>query len=1029
MAAAVLSPALAVALRLAIEDGVKHTVLLKRPDIVADAILCRLPKNDPTEATVSGLLSLAESVTKFDQPRWTVPAEFMHVISPLLARDAFASDLAFDFDGILLVAESASSAPDSRGAPAPNVKANLKNSACARLCAPGWLTCAPEGAISKGALTMLMIPRDSRAAFESWLRSSLVDARMESDIASRLKPVWCAGLNIANIISSGFCGGPAADRKKKQKKKKTRAQDSARDTISLKKQTKKGRTGKKKKGGGRCKKAGGRGRGGKNKKKKNGIFDESDEEEEEEAGDRLPAAMQEIIAEFREKDPSLAEAARAVEADEIECGLPCFAATVVAQASPSFYDEMKNSNLNFERERGDEEAEEEEEERVAPEMTIDREILRAAAPNAWVDLRAASGFGSPWTRVLLPCGCTLALLAQAVYATRKIYIIRQVENKRSVLGHEAATALVVELMSGTFTRHEARSAVMRDLASSADGGEEFLQLASEATQILAQSSISQQWTKVLREWGVVMTLAARSVAGKATDVRPLSGLAQGWYFDRVLRRTSWIHDVFNEAPMMRGRIEEVISTAALTRQTAWDASGDALAYVGIPADAAWALALAVEKMQMTARQVGIPIPLGSAKAVIVYPGASRSGGAFDVTPDGRDAYVAGAMAHALGSGQTVAMDCALLFPFAFLVLSCGPSCRTLQATRSWDVLIASAVAFLSDACAASHDTAGDVLLRDPGKLVPGDDEAIFQGYRVLGKLIVLACYAAGPRMPQSRADMLRRGIYCAARPKRKWVVPDPAPPPPVDRRHRTMANVRLLVSTAAEESGDAALHLLTSIALAALDDDPPPAVCRQLSHYEVPLGSTSSTSAPAPCLALLSSQFVKFSGEKTLDVALPVWRFVAETEILARTLRHQIRPELANKWIESMRSSDLVGFRDACADAFKVGRGVPLAFYPCGARYINSVDYLPMADHPMTNPFRTAVSCTCCGARRSPSHRLVYPYASCYPGKEGLLMSEIVHATSGIVILPHATAEPEVAAAGLRYPMGVVDGIQNECRH
>jgi hypothetical protein len=38
MAAAVLSPALAVALRLAIEDGVKHTVLLKRPDIVADAI-------------------------------------------------------------------------------------------------------------------------------------------------------------------------------------------------------------------------------------------------------------------------------------------------------------------------------------------------------------------------------------------------------------------------------------------------------------------------------------------------------------------------------------------------------------------------------------------------------------------------------------------------------------------------------------------------------------------------------------------------------------------------------------------------------------------------------------------------------------------------------------------------------------------------------------------------------------------------------------------------------------------------------
>jgi hypothetical protein len=116
-------------------------------------------------------------------------------------------DRVFDSEGVLLFAEAARR----------TFAASTPFPPCARA-GKMSITCAPEDAISKGAMTLLLISAARTQEFERWSRASLENANREREIAALFKPAWCTGLTIANIIGSGYCGGMVTDHHKNTKR-------------------------------------------------------------------------------------------------------------------------------------------------------------------------------------------------------------------------------------------------------------------------------------------------------------------------------------------------------------------------------------------------------------------------------------------------------------------------------------------------------------------------------------------------------------------------------------------------------------------------------------------------------------------------------------------------------------------------------------------------------------------------------------------------------------------------------------------
>jgi hypothetical protein len=120
----------------------------------------------------------------------------------------------------------------------------------------------------------------------------------------------------------------------------------------------------------------------------------------------------------------------------------------------------------------------------------------------------------------------------------------------------------------------------------------------------------------------------------------------------------------------------------------------------------------------------------------------------------------------------------------------------------------------------------------------------------------------------------------------------------------------------------------------------------------------------------------------------------------------ELSSELANKWKVVGRTRTTSDLKNACVEAWKRG-GIPVAVHACVSYFISSSDFLPLADHPMTNPRCFMPSCAGCGSMTSLTHRFGYPFSECYPTKQGVLMSELVHASAGMVVLPHAMPTPD----------------------
>lgn len=1100
---------------------------------------------------LSFVLSAARSVAACGQARSTVQADVVCCASPLL-RDV---DFVFDVEGVLLTCSRARDAADTDGTPA---SAKKRRAACARRLQPSQLTCAPEGAISKGALALLFVPSKAHQQFDAWLRFLLQDAKRESEIAAHYKPGWCAGLTVANIISSGMCGGFVGDRRKK-KKAGAPGSEAASAPSGKRRGARAGAVSAK------------RGR-----------------RRQPRSFDKLPEDVAAIIDEFAQGDVSLKGAAKIlasgtlhlVDGDEDAVRREDEGGGGEEEEDDPdvirgwFWDPessigKRSQAISFgvvaaEETGGRGEADSAPLSAAQFRIDLDRDVIASAGPNAWVDLRNSAGSGSPWTRELLPCGCTLEMLAAAAYSAMRVVVVRDAETIATPsaggarVHPHAAAALTVDLMCGTLTRRTANSAWLKSMART---DRSTLLALANCVSAAPASSQPPAWRALAKDWSATMTTARRVVAGAATAVRPMSGLAQAWYFARV-RSLSWVHEATEAARAhgMPGRAEEIASTAAQTREAddagltfkrrkrmGGQAERAPTAAVlteppsAWPCDAAWAASLAAEKMRLKGSQVGVVIPLADSASAVIFPGrrAACLGGLFrsdanataatrvDATPDGRDAYVAGAVAHMLGSGQTVASDCCLLYPIAFLLLTCGGAARTAQraafsgcvsnpataaaASRAWDELIWSAVAFVADACSCCLRGVGldSVLAVDAGRLTPptgGDDgesddaAALFHAYRVLGKLVIMAC--AQGNNSAAKAERMRKGIYCASRPKKAWKVGRAAAREALtalasttgmdllrraltdavasadatlsatvslaatsDRRERSLVNVSLLVY-ASSCTSELASAVLESIDLAGSDDDPPACGVGLLSSYRLPLSSgsffrrfrvprmtdtgMSSLSAPSagaacspsqvpdeeiaaadrdaeddnaeirtPCLALLSSEFMRFcaqQGESVPQNAEAAWRFVMETEVAARAIKGCLTNELAEEWKKISRACcTLQELKRACAEAWRAGRGVPLSVFACTSEFASSDAYLPMADHPMSNTRGIPIVCAGCGVPRYPEHRDDYPFAHCYPLKQGALMSEIVHAKAGAVILPHGASSPKGWASGRDY--------------
>jgi hypothetical protein len=1087
---------------------------------------------------VGSALEIIQQMVRGDRSRCFIPEELTPFVAPFARprneRPTQSElDFVFDSDGILLLALEARR----------NVPGSMRFPPCARARITAT-TCAPDEAISKGALTLLMIPLNRMKEFERHFRTTLESAARERAIAAQFKPTWCAGLTVGNVISSGWCGGVATERRKNKKKVESDKDNGTDDadrpgrshTIRRSRRKPKQTIGRRTKRGGAMRLKGFfGGRGETDWRVSESTMTQTTDVSFERAhesndgnlanGDEaVTGAIRDLVEEFGHEDASLVDAAKAFDGDVNQsCETECRANDDYEDATFSRLAPWTPERLRFDVSAGGMPRPD-----AASYHDADAEIIATATPNTWVDLRMAVASGSPWTRELAPCGCTLAILAGLVYWSRRALLITQAEGcSPPIPSPSATTALALDLACGTVTR----SVAVKQLATDPlfRNNTLMLRIALAASMIDPERKDDRQscpgtWASLMQTWSLAMTKARYQIASIAAKVRPMSGLAQGWYFARVDFR-SHISDATELARSqgLVGRAEEIATTAALTRRPddsrvllrrrgLSDQLTTAVALTNTPAcDASWAASLAAEKVRLTEPEVGVTIPLEVPTAAIVFPGRRgvclrQSESTVDVTPDGRDAYVAGTMMQILASGQTIHLDCGLLFPFAFLVLTCGPAARGVQCravrkcsvdprfvattARAWDDLIWSATAFVADMCEPQAKM-GTCLALDPGARLPivslgeDDDANLLELYafRLVGKLLAMAC-------TNGADEELRGGVCCIARPNRLWIIrvgdaralldrindsnhattdllrralwtivgvgrsDDEAVEltfAGADRNERTQLNVELMI-VAASSDPVVAQRVLRSLRVAERSTDEPPGCgVGILSDYRLPLsanaffrdeetadecvdqdkiGDDLETDASAemrtPCLALLTSELLRLNVRSNgQDSTAGVCRFLMEAEIDQRVARGYLSKADAIKYKKICNACcSPIEIFAACKKAYQANRGVPLVFFPCNATIGSSDELLPMADHPMSNPRCTpAAACHGCQKTYAASHRNDYPSSECYPPKHGMLMSEMIHARGGIVMLPHSRRDKKANDRSLAYSATTVRTI------
>jgi hypothetical protein len=197
-----------------------------------------------------------------------------------------------------------------------------------------------------------------------------------------------------------------------------------------------------------------------------------------------------------------------------------------------------------------------------------------------------------------------------------------------------------------------------------------------------------------------------------------------------------------------------------------------------------------------------------------------------------------------------------------------------------------------------------------------------------------------------------------------------------------------------------------------------PAASYGTTFDKLPSTAAQIPTTDAPRLSLLASAFVKFATEseavegsfsrnvtfadenaKEQTAAESAFRFMMTLEVDARVIRdggRRITPELGEKWKKIGRVRPLSSLKEACvkgsfcatpafADECKAWKsgGVPLGVFACVSEFVSSHEFLPMADHPMSNPWCFVPPCGGCDSLGPLEHRYDFEFAECFPTKQG----------------------------------------------
>jgi hypothetical protein len=242
--------------------------------------------------------------------------------------------------------------------------------------------------------------------------------------------------------------------------------------------------------------------------------------------------------------------------------------------------------------------------------------------------------------------------------------------------------------------------------------------------------------------------------------------------------------------------------------------------VGWPCDAAWGMALAGPRMGLSGIGCGHAMPLAGRSSIIVFDGEQC---VADMTlacdrncrcgSDGSDALVCGTMCCVMEAGIGGVADCALLYPFAFVCLTCLERARkreeawwmsggksavssplpvtpshSIQSSTRWgwigatrlaeeivgwgyDELLSAAISWLVDRCEAvlrQSDAAPPLPLAARNAGIPKPGEFGFDACRSIGK--ICCSVIGGTKCGIIDERILATGLSCIAQLKRRWIM-------------------------------------------------------------------------------------------------------------------------------------------------------------------------------------------------------------------------------------------------------------------
>ena len=492
--------------------------------------------------------------------------------------------------------------------------------------------------------------------------------------------------------------------------------------------------------------------------------------------------------------------------------------------------------------------------------------------------------------------------------------------------------------------------------------------------------------------------------------------------------------------------------------------------------------------------VGIPVIVSSRKTVVVLPYRPKTI-CNKGTVHPLDGLVSGLMIAALGGGSQimgappVMLSCDMFYPFAFVVLySSGAIYQEEQLadearkiavegsaslpieygnSRSvcWRLLQRAGIAHISSICAAGCMNLPTPLYTQPTKDVPAysrdsgalSEEAIhfWQGWRHLTSgwhtyaaiqamgLVLPALIMSCTRQGNLEPELIARGIVCAARPMRLWLLEQktadalsgnihkllPVFQPlstgfvtvgaDLDMVERTKLNKTILQAMATKKS---LLTLINKVVDPPLGEDIPLLDALVLGSYKddrLFAGSTQYCPIVAESCGTGDGVPFNITIEQPTDyppydeikdaAAVPVLSALAkqfqESPPSAHEADRVLRFLAGAEAARSLGNGGMVATMEGIMKEIEHWGWAPLAIRTCDGTYVGADKLsIPIIDNPMTLAHSGIHYCRSCHARIKSyrSNKYYLPGSMCLLPKNSRLLAELIHRRHGTIFLPHA---------------------------